>query len=57
MYLVKSTLRFASGYWRFGLGGRFGVEVGAADVFSEMVMRPFLGFDGIIPDSSSPATV
>ena len=31
--------------------------VGAADVFLEIVMQPFLGFDDIVPDSSSPATV
>lgn len=30
---------------------------GAADVFLEIVMQPFLGFDDIVPDSSSPATV
>ena len=29
---------------------------GAADVFLEMVMRPFLGFDGIVPDSSNLVT-
>ena len=32
-------------------------RVGAADVFLEIVMQPFLGFDDIVPDSSSPATV
>ena len=31
--------------------------LGAADVFLEIVMQPFLGFDDIVPDSSSPATV
>ena len=31
--------------------------VGAADIFLEIVMQPFLGFDDIVPDSSSPATV
>ena len=31
--------------------------IGAADVFLEIVMQPFLGFDDIVPDSSSPATV
>ena len=30
---------------------------GAADIFLEIVMQPFLGFDDIVPDSSSPATV
>ena len=34
-----------------------GVAEGAADIFLEIVMQPFLGFDGIVPDSSSPATV
>ena len=29
----------------------------AADVFLEIVMQPFPGFDNIVPDSSSPATV
>ena len=29
----------------------------AADIFLEIVMQPFLGFDDIVPDSSSPATV
>ena len=33
------------------------LELGAADVFLEIVMQPFLGFDDIVPDSSSPATV
>ena len=32
-------------------------NTGAADVFLEIVMQPFLGFDDIVPDSSSPATV
>lgn len=33
------------------------LNAGAADVFLEIVMQPFLGFDDIVPDSSSPATV
>lgn len=33
------------------------VTDGAADIFLEIVMQPFLGFDDIVPDSSSPATV
>lgn len=33
------------------------VWLGAADIFLEIVMQPFLGFDDIVPDSSSPATV
>ena len=33
------------------------LEMGAADIFLEIVMQPFLGFDDIVPDSSSPATV
>ena len=32
-------------------------RLGAADIFLEIVMQPFLGFDDIVPDSSSPATV
>ena len=32
-------------------------RLGAADVFLEIVTQPFLGFDGIVPGSSSPATV
>ncbi len=35
----------------------FILQPGAADVFLEIVMQPFLGFDDIVPDSSSPATV
>ena len=27
------------------------------DVFLEMITQPFLGFDGIVPDSSNRATV
>lgn len=27
--------------------------VGAADIFLEMIMQPFPGFDGIVPDSSN----
>lgn len=34
-----------------------GGRTGAADIFLEIVMQPFLGFDDIVPDSSSPATV
>ena len=37
--------------------GSCAVIDGAADVFLEIVMQPFLGFDDIVPDSSSPATV
>lgn len=32
-------------------------SIGAVDIFLEIVMQPFLGFDGIVPGSSSPATV
>ncbi|MDB6803772.1 hypothetical protein PMS19_09710, partial [Bifidobacterium longum] len=28
------------------------VRRGAADIFLEIVMQPFLGFDDIVPDSS-----
>ena len=38
-------------------GKRLLIEGGAADIFLEIVMQPFLGFDDIVPDSSSPATV
>ena len=31
--------------------------VGAADIFLEIITRPFLGFDGIVPGSSNQATV
>ena len=31
--------------------------LGAADVFLEIITRPFLGFDGIVPGSSNQATV
>lgn len=41
----------------WGVGENMGTEEGAADVFLEIVMQPFLGFDDIVPDSSSPATV
>lgn len=39
------------------LGSGKSLALGAADVFLEIVMQPFLGFDDIVPDSSSPATV
>ena len=31
--------------------------LGAADVFLEIITQPFLGSDGIVPDSSNRATV
>lgn len=37
--------------------GQLLLRNGAADIFLEIVMQPFLGFDDIVPDSSSPATV
>ena len=32
-------------------------EIGAADIFLEIITQPFLGFDGIVPGSSNQATV
>ena len=33
------------------------LEMGAADIFLEIITQPFLGFDGIVPGSSNQATV
>lgn len=41
----------------FNVGARAVDKGGAADVFLEVITQPFLGFDGIVPDSSSRATV
>ena len=32
-------------------------EIGAADIFLEIITQPFPGFDGIVPGSSNQATV
>ena len=32
-------------------------DIGAADIFLEIITQPFLGFDGIVPGSSNQATV
>jgi hypothetical protein len=33
------------------------IDMGAADIFLEIITQPFLGFDGIVPGSSNQATV
>ena len=48
--VLDEPILFEQGFLLFG-------EVGAADIFLEIITQPFLGFDGIVPGSSNQATV